>query len=233
MNNTADNDRLCKSIGYSFRDQSLLVTALTHSSYGNEHELSYRDNNERLEFLGDAFLDAVIAEELYKRLSERHEGDLSRLRAQIVCERSLIRKAEEISLLDCMRLGVGESRSAARGRAGALEADALEAVFGAVFLDGGYTEVKRIILRLFGDLIDEALKGRLNEDYKTALHERFPSAGKEHLKYVVIKEEGPDHDKTFYVEVLNDGVPIGRGSGSSKKRAEQAAAANALESLDK
>lgn len=222
---------LCSRLGYRFRDEELLRNALTHSSYVNEHGGKYRDHNERLEFLGDAFFDAVIAEELYVRLSEREEGVLSRLRAQVVCERSLLRKASEIGLTEYLRIGRGEEKMLRSRRSKAIVADAMEAVLGAVFLDGGYEAVKDVVKRLFGDILEEALSGRLEQDYKSAIHEKMQADGPRAMQYRVVREDGPDHDKTFHVVLEAEGIVIGRGTGKSKKQAEQQAAKEALESL--
>ena len=224
-----DLSELCRVLGYSFCDERLLRNALTHSSYCYEHKLSYNENNERLEFLGDAVFDAVIADELYVRLTDNEEGDLSRLRASVVCEQSLFRKAEELHLVDYMRLGHGEQISFMHKKNRSLAADALEATIGAVYRDGGWESVRGVILRLFGDVIEDALNGRLENDYKTAIQEILQSRGEAHITYKIDRESGPDHDKTFFVSLRNNGVVIGRGSGNSKKQAQQNAAKYALE----
>lgn len=220
---------LCASLGYDFRDETLLLNALTHSSYVNEHGGKYRDNNERLEFLGDAFFDAVIAEELYMRLSEQEEGTLSRLRAQVVCEKSLLRKAGEIGLSEYLFIGRGEEKMLRNLHSRSIVADAMEAVLGAVFLDGGYDAVRQTVKKLFSDILEEALSGQLERDYKSAVHEMMQAEGVQQTEYRIVREEGPDHDKTFFAELAADGRVIGRGSGKSKKQAEQNAAKEALE----
>lgn len=219
---------LSRSLGYEFINPRLLENALTHSSYAHEHGLVYSANNERLEFLGDAFFDAVIAEKLYMMLSDREEGDLSKLRASIVCEDSLVRKAEEIHLSGYVLLGNGEARNARNFGYKAFEADALEAIFGAVFLDSGYESVKKVILSLFSDIIDEAVHGRLSRDYKSRLQEKLQARGQDNVSYEITGESGPDHDKTFEAVVIYRGEKIGRGRGKSKKHAEQNAARQAL-----
>lgn len=231
VENEKDLEEICAKIQYHFRDHSLLENALTHSSYANEHGLPYRANNERLEFLGDAFFDAVIAEKLCKSLPQDEEGNLSKIRASIVCSESLIRKAEELQLSDYILLGVGEARSARMFGYRAFEADALEAVFGAVFLDGGYEEARRVILGLFEDIIEDGIRGRLRRDCKSILQEKLQAGGKVQIEYEIVNEKGPDHDKTFYAVVKYDGNVIGSGSGKSKKSAEQDAAEKALETL--
>ena len=230
-NNEKDLSDLYRALGSAFRDESVIRNALTHSSYCYEHRLDYRENNERLEFLGDAIFDAVIADELYVRLTDREEGDLSRLRASIVCEQSLLRKAEELKLADYMRLGHGEQLSAGSRKKRSLTADALEASIGAVYIDGGWENAKKVILGLFSDVIDDALSGKLEDDYKTAIQEFLQSKGAAHISYRLDRESGPDHDKTFFVSLRNNGVIIGRGSGNSKKQAQQNAAKQALEKM--
>jgi len=229
--NRSDDRQLCQVLGYEFRDITLLENALTHSSYCYEHKLKYSANNERLEFLGDAVFDAVIAEELYHRLSENEEGDLSKIRASIVCEQSLIRKAEEISLTSYLRLGHGEELSVGSRRHNSLVADALEASIGAIYLDGGWEAAKAVVLDLFSNVIEDALSGKLRNDYKTALQELLQARGDSHISYRIEGEEGPDHDKTFFAVLRNNGIVIGRGSGSTKKQAEQNAAREALENM--
>ena len=229
--NDWDLEELSRKIAYHFQDDTLLQNALIHSSYANEHGLPYRSNNERLEFLGDAFFDAVIAEKLCQTLPQDEEGNLSKIRASIVCEESLLRKAEELDLSAYIRLGVGEARSARAFGYRAFEADALEAVFGAVFLDGGYEEVRRVILSLFGDIIEDGLRGRLRKDYKSMLQETHQSVSPVRIEYEIVDETGPDHNKIFYAVVKREGEVIGSGSGKSKKSAEQSAAEKALENL--
>ncbi len=226
-----DLAELSEKIGYRFQDSSLLERALTHSSYANEHGLPYSANNERLEFLGDAFFDAVIAERLCSLLRQEEEGNLSKMRASIVCEESLIRKAEELDLSGYVLLGNGEVRNTRMFGHKAYEADALEAVFGAVFLDGGYEEVRRVVLELFSDIIDDGLKGRLQKDYKSILQEKLQSKGRTPIKYEIIDEQGPDHSKTFFAVVKYEDRVLGSGSGKSKKNAEQDAAKKALAGL--
>ncbi len=226
-----DLSNLCMALGYEFEDETILRNALTHSSYCYEHKLSYNENNERLEFLGDAVFDTVIADEMYTRLADNEEGDLSRLRASVVCEQSLFRKAEELHLMNYMRLGHGEQMSFIHKKNRSLAADALEATIGAVYKDGGWDCVKDVVLRLFADVIDDALNGRLENDYKTTLQEILQSKGEAHISYRIDREVGPDHDKTFYVSLRNNGMIIGRGSGNSKKQAQQNAAKQALEKM--
>lgn len=227
--NNPDYKKLCELIGYEFRDMSLLRNALTHSSYCYEHKLKYTENNERLEFLGDAVLDAVIAEVMYHRLAENEEGDLSKLRAAVVCEESLMRKAEDLHLTDYIRMGRGEEASGVKRKKRSLVADAVEATIGAVYLDGGWESAKSLITGMFSDIIDDALQGKLKHDYKTALQEYLQSEGNPHILYKIEGEQGPDHDKTFFAVLRNNGEVIGKGYGRTKKQAEQNAAKEALE----
>jgi len=217
-----------EKISYRFNDEALLRKALTHSSYIKEKDEGCDKNNERLEFLGDAFFDAVISEELYKRPGNMEEGRLTKLRALIVCEKSLAYHGRQIGIGGHMLIGKGEEYIGGRQR-DALLADALEAVIGAVFLDGGYDAAKDVVLKLFGKRIDDAINGNLSGDYKTELQERLQAKGETQILYMTEKEEGPDHDKTFYVSLFCAGELIGRGRGKSKKEAEQNAAKEALE----
>ena len=212
--------QLEKNIGYHFRDKTLLKTAVTHSSYANENRggLAY---NERLEFLGDAVLQLITSEKLFKENPDMPEGRMSKQRAALVCEDALAGYSRTISLGDFMMLGKGEEATGGRNRPSIL-ADAFEAVIGAIFLDGGMDNAKRFVLR-FLDAAHLSLK-----DYKTLLQEIIQKNPGERLSYVVTGESGPDHDKMFNVEVhLNSNV-IGKGTGKSKKQAEQAAAKEAL-----
>ena len=212
--------QLEKNIGYHFRDKSLLKTAVTHSSFANENRggLAY---NERLEFLGDAVLQLVTSEKLFKENPDMPEGRMSKQRAALVCEDALAGYSKEIQLGDFMLLGKGEEATGGRNRPSIL-ADAFEALIGAIFLDGGMDNAKRFVRR-FLDAAHTSLK-----DYKTLLQEIIQKNPGERLSYVVIGESGPDHDKVFNVEVhLNSNV-IGKGTGKSKKQAEQAAAKEAL-----
>lgn len=215
-------------INYKFNNIDLLNNALTHSSYINEEKTETTGSNERLEFLGDAILEAVISDYLYKRLENVEEGELTKLRAIIVCERSLSSRGQELSIGEYLRLGKGELNSGGRSRCSII-ADAMEAIIGAVYLDRGWTAVQDFVIRIFSGIIEEAISGKLHMDYKTAIQEKLQSQGDIDICYVIEKEEGPDHDKTFYSNLLLRGKVIGCGSGRSKKEAEQQAAKQALE----
>lgn len=218
-----------KAIGYQFKNIALLQNALSHSSYANERFHNSLCSNERLEFLGDSVLGMVTAEYLYRNFPDRPEGDLSRMRADMVCEKSLARIAERIDLGKHLLLGNGEEQSGGRNRDSIL-ADAVESVIAASFLDGGM-EPARAFINTFV-LTEVPVQKMHNADYKTALQEKVQQKKNQTLTYVLVGEKGPDHDKWFEVEVLLNGNLLGKGSGSSKKRAEQDAARVALENLN-
>ncbi len=209
-------------LGYTFQNPALLDRALTHSSYANEREAL--GDNERLEFLGDSVLGFITAEYLFSEHKGVPEGELTRLRAYAVCEKSLDVYAREIGLGDYLLLGKGEERTGGRERASVLS-DAFEAVIAAIYLDGGMEAAKKFVLRFVHPYVEAK---PVFKDYKTMLQEVTQKNPGETLEYVLVSESGPDHDKHFEVEVhLNSNV-IGRGSGPSKKKAEQDAAREAL-----
>ena len=216
------------AIGYRFQNITLLQNALTHSSYANERWHNSLLSNERLEFLGDSVLGMVVAEYLYKQFPDRPEGELTKMRADMVCENSLAAIAEKIGLGQHLLLGHGEDRLGGRNRASIL-ADAVESVIAASFLDGGMEAAKSFIQKYV--LTNVPVKRMLNTDYKTALQELVQQKKNQVLTYVLTGESGPDHDKVFSVDVLLNDQPVGSGAGSSKKRAEQAAAQSAIEAL--
>jgi len=220
-------DSLQDALGYHFHNQQLLEHALTHTSYANEKRTGSLSHNERLEFLGDSILGFVVAEYLYRSYPNRLEGDLTRMRAELVCEASLAVMAREINLGECLRLGRGEERSGGRTRPSILS-DACEAVMAAAYQDGGFEAAKGIIYRHILDRVEDAAH---SGDYKTILQELVQREKNQTLAYRLIGETGPDHDKTFTVEVLRNGEPIGEGSGRSKKAAEQTAAHEAIAKL--
>lgn len=216
------------AIGYRFRNISLLQNALTHSSYANERWHDSLKSNERLEFLGDSILGMVVAEHLYRNFPDRPEGELTRMRADMVCENSLAAIADRIGLGQHLLLGHGEERFGGRSRASIL-ADAVESVIAASFLDGGMDAARLFIDRFV--LTNVPVKRLVNRDYKTALQELIQQKKDQLLVYTLVGESGPDHDKEFRVEVALNGKTIGAGVGSSKKRAEQDAARAALKAL--
>ena len=206
-------------IGYKFKDKSLLQTALTHSSYANEMNGKV-DYNERLEFLGDSVLGMITAEFLFTHHPEMPEGKLTKTRASMVCEKSLHKFAQSIKLGEFMYLGKGEINTGGRERASIL-ADAFESVIAAIYLDAGFEEAKKFVL---GFISTADIEEPVITDYKTALQEIVQKNPGEYLEYFMVGESGPDHCKTFIVEVhLNNNV-IGTGEGRSKKQAEQMAA---------
>ncbi|HOO26625.1 MAG TPA: ribonuclease III [Clostridiales bacterium] len=219
-----DFSLLQENIGYTFKDKALLAGALSHSSYVNEKNNS-GTSNERLEFLGDSVLGFLTAEYFYESYSHLPEGELTRLRAAVVCERSLFDFAKEIKLGDFLFLGKGEMANGGTNRPSIL-ADAFEALLAAIYLDSGMEEAKRFAMKF----LEKASKKALSfKDYKTTLQEVVQKNPEESLEYVLVEESGPDHNKSFTVEVhLNSNV-IGRGKGKSKKNAEQEAAREALE----
>ncbi len=216
------------AIGYRFKNITLLQRALTHSSYANERWHNSLMCNERLEFLGDSILGMVVAQYLYEQFPDRPEGELTRMRADMVCETSLAEAATKLDLGKHLLLGHGEERFGGRQRPSIL-ADAMESVIAASFLDGGMEAARGLIERMV--LCDVPVKQLHNQDYKTALQEFVQQKKDQILRYNLIGETGPDHDKQFTVEVLLNGKPVGKGVGSSKKRAEQNAAQTALETL--
>ena len=215
-------------LGYRFRNITLLQNALTHSSYANERWHDGLKSNERLEFLGDSILGMVVAEYLFRSFPDRPEGELTRMRADMVCEKSLAAVADRLKLGEYLLLGHGEERLGGRTRASIL-ADAVESVIAASFLDGGMEAARGIITRFI--LTDVPVKRLHNADYKTMLQELVQQKKNQSMVYTLVGESGPDHDKHFEVELSLNGAVVGRGSGSSKKRAEQDAAHSALKSL--
>lgn len=216
------------AIGYRFVNISLLQNALAHSSYANERWHDSLKSNERLEFLGDSILGMLVADHLYRSFPDRPEGELTRMRADLVCERSLAQIANRIALGEHMLLGKGEEQGGGRSRDSIL-ADAVESVIAACYLDGGMEAAKQFVHKFVLDHVP--VKGLHNADYKTALQEQVQQKRNQVLSYVLVGESGPDHDKQFRVEVTLNGQVVGSGVGSSKKRAEQDAARNALEKL--
>lgn len=221
-------DEVQGKIAYAYKNISLLKEALAHSSYANEHRADNVRDNERLEFLGDAILDLIISEYLFKKYPEMPEGDLSKLRASIVCEASLAQVAKEINLGEYILLGKGEERTGGRDRASIL-ADAFEALTGSLFVDGGLEIAKKF---LTDTLVKKVEKIKSLEDiytdYKTLLQECVQRCSNNPISYKVVAEVGPDHDKHFQVEVWHEDSCLGTGTGKSKKEAEQDAAKSAL-----
>ena len=216
------------AIGYKFHNIQLLQNALTHSSYANERWHNSLLSNERLEFLGDRVLGMLVAEYLYGPFSDRPEGELTRMRADMVCEHTLATVANKIGLGEHLLLGHGEERLGGRSRESIL-ADATESVIAACFLDGGLEAAAQFVKKYI--LVEVPVSRPNNMDYKTALQELVQQKKNQVLVYTLVGQSGPDHDKLFDVEVSLNGTVVGTGSGRSKKRAEQMAAKAAVEKL--
>ena len=215
-----------EKINYEFKNKEYILEALTHSSYSNENK-NY-PFNERLEFLGDSVLSIVISDYLFKKETKLPEGELTKIRANIVCEESLSEVSKNIHLGKYMLLGKGEEATGGRERISIL-ADALEAVIAAIYLDGGMECAREFILTNMEKIINDSIKGKIFRDYKTCLQEGLQSNGENNIWYKLIEEKGPDHNKRFVMEVgINDTV-LGVGEGKSKKDAEQVAAKCALD----
>lgn len=221
------NGNFEKQLGYTFKDKSLIQNALAHSSYANEKKIA---NNERLEFLGDSVLSIIVSEQLYKRMPDVDEGRLTKVRASLVCEQSLAVFAKKVGIREAVLLGHGEEITGGRSRASILS-DAFEAVLAAIFLDSDMDTAKKWLLNIMDGAITSAAAGHIHKDYKTALQEAVQKGHTGRITYRTIGESGPDHKKTFIVEVMRDGVVMNTGEGSSKKDAEQNAAKTALENL--
>ena len=224
---------LVAALGYAFAEPQLLLKALTHRSWANEQGAgSSSGHNERLEFLGDAVVDLSVGHYLMERLPDIREGELSKLRARIVSETTLVRASLQLGLDQCVRLGRGEAQSGGRQKPSIL-ADAFEAVIGAVFLDGGYSVADTVVRTQLDSLITDAVSGRLGQDYKTRLQELSQSGFGQRPRYEITGQSGPDHARTFSVSVSVDGRALAQASGRSKKEAEQQAAQQALSVLRK
>lgn len=217
--------QLEKNLDYTFKDKTLLTLALSHSSYANEKK-GASNSNERLEFLGDSILSLIVSEYIYKYFPNLPEGELTKIRASLVCENSLCAFSKELGVGEFLLLGKGEQQNGGRTRPSIL-ADAFEAILAAIYLDGGMEPARRHVLRF----IERELKTHHENfaDYKTVLQEIIQRNPEETITYVLASESGPDHDKTFTVNVMLNSNKIGTGTGHSKKQAEQLAAKQALE----
>jgi ribonuclease-3 len=227
-------ERLYERLGYTFRDPARVLLALTHTSYSNENPRAAPQHNERLEFLGDAVLDFVISDLLMERFPELPEGDLSKMRAALVSEGALASIARELELGGYLRMGRGEEQSGGRAKDSILS-NALEALLAAIYLDGGGADglaaIQGVVHGLFAPRLGDSGLPRPLEDFKTELQERVQSRYKDTVRYVIIQEAGPDHNKQFEAAVLFRNRELGRGAGRSKKQAEQNAARLALRQL--
>ena len=224
-------EKLEQKIGYSFQNRTLLETALTHSSYANERHAPNCQSYERLEFLGDSILGLVTADFLYHHEPKLPEGKMTRLRAELVCEASLHKVALELGLGAYMRLGKGEEHTGGRERPSIL-ADMVEAIIAAMYLDGGMEKARAFVMsRVLNNV--EITETHRSADYKTDLQELVQRKSGQHIRYEMIAQSGPDHNKVFTFRVSINGQPAGEGSGRTKKEAEQMAACMALEALRK
>ncbi len=219
--------QLEENIGYSFKNKGLLTNALTHSSYANEMRHGGH-SNERLEFLGDSVLSIIVSDYIYKRYPDLPEGELTKIRASLVCEKSLAQFSAELQMGDFLLLGKGEQANGGARRPSIL-ADAFEAVLAAIYLDGGMEVASKHVMRFVKAELDSNNEYEAFHDYKTALQEIIQKNPEESLSYVLVNESGPEHNKSFTFEVRINSNTIGTGTGKSKKQAEQLAAKQALE----
>ena len=214
-------------IGYKFKNINILKNAFTHTSYANENKLQ---SNEKLEFLGDAILEFTVSEYLYKNYSHLKEGEMTKVRATVVCEDSLHKIALNYHFNDLLYLGRSEKLSGGALKT-AILADSVEAVIAAIFIDAGIDEAKKFIIDNLKEAIEQASKNVGQKDYKTVLQEELQKHGSVKIEYDIIQEKGPDHDKTFVAEVKCDGKYLAQGEGNTKKQAEMEAAKKALEKI--
>ncbi len=220
-------EKLEKNIGYKFKNRELLVTAFTHTSYANDNKL---ESNEKLEFLGDSILEFISSEILYKKYIHLKEGEMTKVRATAVCEKSLYEIAKKHNFGDFLFLGNSEKKTEGKYRPTIL-ADSVEALIAAIYLDGGLDAAKKFIEENIFETLDIATRNVGVKDYKTVLQEKLQKDGEVKIKYTIINEEGPDHDKTFKSEVSCDDKVLASGVGKSKKEAEMNAAKKALENI--
>lgn len=221
-------DTLEKSIGYTFKDKELLKKALTHTSYAYENKI---ESNEKLEFLGDSILEFISSKYIYNNYPRLREGEMTKVRAEVVCEQSLYKVANKHNFSDF--LYIGKSEYACHGnQKPAILADSVEAVIAAIYFDGGLEEAEKFIIDKLKDAIEISSKNVGMKDHKTVLQEKLQENGEVCIKYTVIKTSGPDHDKTFWVKVECDGKELATGEGKTKKSAEMNAAEKALEKLN-
>jgi len=219
-----------KIINYEFRNKNNIIMAFTHSSYSNENKNEKLMNNERLEFLGDSVLNITVSEFLYKNYPNLSEGEMTKIRASVVCENTLMTCSSNIRAGDFLLLGKGEEQTGGRKRSSILS-DVFEAIIGAIYIDDGLESAKKFILSQLKQHIENAVKGFCIKDYKTQLQEMVQKNGDVKIAYEVISENGPDHDKVFVTQVSIQGAPYGTGKGKSKKEAEQNAAKEAIEKV--
>lgn len=219
-----DLQKLEKSIGYTFQNKHLLITAMTHKSYAYENNVQ---SNEKLEFLGDSILEFISSKYLYNNYPKLHEGEMTKVRAEVVCEDSLYKVAKKHNFSDFILIGKSESGTKGNFKP-AILADSIEATIAAIYFDGGLTEAEKFIVNNLKEAIENSTKHVGMKDFKTVLQEKLQENGDVHIKYTVIKETGPDHDKVFTVKVEVDGKMLATGEGKTKKHAEMDAASKAL-----
>ena len=222
-------EKLEKSIGYTFKDKNLLKKALTHTSFAYENKL---ESNEKLEFLGDSILEYISSKYIYNNYKKLKEGEMTKVRAEVVCEDSLYKVAKSHNFSDFILVGKSESNSGGKFKP-AILADSIEATIAAIYFDGGLEEAEKFIINNLKTAIEESTKHVGMKDHKTVLQEKLQVHGDICIKYTVIKETGPDHDKTFTVKVEADGKELAIGEGRTKKNAEMDAAGKALEKFAK
>ena len=220
-------EKIEESIGYTFQDKKLLRKALTHTSYAYENKL---DSNEKLEFLGDSILEFISSKYLYENYPKLKEGEMTKVRATVVCEKSLYKVAKLHNFSDFLYLGKSEKKTGGENRP-AILADSVEAVIAAIYLDSGIDEAERFIIENLKDEIELATKHVGDRDYKTVLQEKLQEHGEVKIEYEITKEEGPDHNKKFEAQVSCNGKILAKGKGKSKKEAHMSAAKKALESI--
>ena len=220
-------EKIEKSIGYTFKNKSLLKKALTHTSYAYENKI---DSNEKLEFLGDSILEFVSSKYLYQNYPKLKEGEMTKVRAAVVCEKSLYKIAKLHNFSDFLYLGKSERKTGGENRP-AILADSVEAVIAAIYLDSGIDEAEKFITENLKEEINLATKHVGDKDYKTVLQEKLQEQGEVKIEYEITKEEGPDHNKYFEAQVSCDGKILAKGEGKSKKEAHMSAAKKALENL--
>lgn len=221
-------EELESKIQYKFKDKDNLILALTHSSYANEFKGEKLVSNERLEFLGDSVLSVIVSENIYKNYIHLSEGEMTKFRANVVCEASLEHCAQNLNIGKYLLLGKGEELTGGRERTSILS-DAMEALIGAIYIDGGLECARDFVLRQMKKFIVDSIKGEIFMDYKTQLQEIVQKQNDQKVSYEIIEEKGPDHNKIFVSQVKLDDQVIGIGEGRTKKEAEQMAAKNFLE----
>ena len=220
-------DKIEESIEYEFKNKALLKNALTHTSYAYEHEI---ESNEKLEFLGDSILEFISSKYIYNNYSNLKEGEMTKVRAEVVCEQSLYEVAKRHHFSDFLYLGKSEYLSHGNMKP-AILADSVEAVIAAIYFDGGLKEAEKFIIANLKDKIEKSTKNVGMKDHKTVLQEKLQENGSVDIKYEVVREIGPDHNKTFFVEVSCNGKLLANGKGKTKKQAEMEAAKKALEEM--